>query len=144
MSKKEHNQSSIHGFFSKISKISLESKQEINENLAKNKKLHNENETKTQDDISSNDISPVAKKPRFVQNENFDINLSDPYHPHKEYFFPKKEFGKKSDKLRKYSAQHDWFISYKWLHYSIIHDSVFCFYCKKACLLNFPFTQKAK
>ena len=52
MSKKGHNQRSISGFFSKTSKISQKSKQEIHENLAKDKRLHNENENKTQDNSS--------------------------------------------------------------------------------------------
>ena len=46
MSKKRPNQPSITGFFSKNSKISLDPKPEIHENLAENQRSLQKNDTK--------------------------------------------------------------------------------------------------
>ncbi|MEM6831947.1 MAG: DUF4371 domain-containing protein [Bacteroidota bacterium] len=49
-----------------------------------------------------------------------------PYHPPKDFIFPKSKFGARSR-----SCQHKWFKTYQWLHYDSEKDCVFCFYCMK-------------
>ena len=46
------------------------------------------------------------------------------HHPKKCFVFPKTKSGK-----RERSCQHIWFENFRWLHYDVVNDSVFCFYC---------------
>ena len=52
--------------------------------------------------------------------------LEKPYHPPKNFVFPKTKFGS-----RYRSCQYKWFNDYTWLHYDLEKDHVFCFYCMK-------------
>lgn len=51
------------------------------------------------------------------------------YQPSKSFSFPKQKDGRNRNR----SAQHRWFSEFKWLHYDVKKDAVFCHTCLKAC-----------
>ena len=50
-----------------------------------------------------------------------------PYHPPKEFIFPKTKIGSRNRSC----GQRKWFNDYPWLHYDLDKNKVFCFYCIK-------------
>ena len=50
-----------------------------------------------------------------------------PYHPPKEFIFPKTKIGSRNRSC----GQHKWFNDYLWLHYDLDKNKVFCVYCMK-------------
>ena len=53
-----------------------------------------------------------------------------PYHPPKEFIFPKTKIGSRNRSC----GQHKWFNDYPCLHYDFDKNKVFCFYCMKHSL----------
>ena len=75
--------------------------------------------------MSSKSILSIFKKPVNTANNGADVNSGNvssasncsslpkkPYHPLKNFLFPKTRFGS-----RNRSCQHSWFDNYPWLHY---------------------------
>ena len=56
------------------------------------------------------------------------FSLSEkPYHPLKDFMFPKTKFGSRNTR----TYQHNWFNNCPWLHYNSEKDCIVCFYYMK-------------
>ena len=84
---------------------------------------------------SSNDVNIVNVNNDFEEVDAIkSVNRSDivapaenfiaHFRPEKSFEFPKSKFGNRDRR-----CQHQWFQDFKWLHYDVRRDCVFCFHC---------------
>ena len=57
---------------------------------------------------------------------DIDFVSKQPYHPVKDFSFPKTKFGSGSR-----FCQHNWFDTHSWFHHDLEKDCIICFYCIK-------------
>ena len=63
----------------------------------------------------------------FVMESVYNIGSSKPFHPPRHFVFPKRIIG-----TRARYCQRSWFDTFKFLHYDVSKDAIFCHTCIQA------------
>ena len=77
-------------------------------------------------DVNTKEVSCINSVNNSSSTCNIDFIPKQPYHPPKDFTFPKMKLGSRNS-----SFQQSWFDTYPWLHYDLEKDCVFCFSCMK-------------